>query len=80
MQTQPSQTPADDDNRADSTILGLLLAEPALWSLDEVAREYGDETATTDALARLHGHGLVHRLGAYVFPTRAAVEFARVEW
>jgi len=79
MQTQRNDV-ALDDARTDAAILHLLVDEPGLWSDDEVAREIGRELAVTDALARLCGHGLVHRLDGYVFPTRAAVEFARVDW
>jgi hypothetical protein len=77
MQDQRSRGELDDA-RNDAAILGLLLMEPGLWAVDEVARVIGDELATTDALARLHRRGLLHRLSGYVFPTRTAVEFARV--
>lgn len=77
MHDQRSQAEVDD-TRTEAAILGLLLIEGGLWASDELARMIGDELATTDALARLHRHGLVHRLDRYVFPTRAAVEFSKV--
>jgi hypothetical protein len=65
--------PALDDDRIDQAVLGLLLEGPeGLWSDEEVAQEIGDALAATDALARLHGAGLVHRLAGFVFAARPA--------
>lgn len=53
-----------------------MLKEPSSqwpWSVDEVVREIGDETATVDGLDRLYGVGLIHRMGRFVWPTRAAL-------
>jgi predicted transcriptional regulator len=57
----------------DSLVLRLLLSAKAreLWSVQELAKEIGDEIATADSLDRLHAVGLVHRLQGYVFATRA---------
>ena len=65
-----------DPERVDSAILGLLLDPDSQrpWSVLEVAREIGDEAATADALARLTGVGLVHRLAeGFVWASRAAL-------
>jgi predicted transcriptional regulator len=62
----------------DVAVLGLLLSTDRLWSAEEVGREIGDPVEAADSLARLHGAGLVHRLQDFVFPTRAAVEAARL--
>ena len=35
--------------------------------------EIGEQIATADALASLHAAGLIHRCGAFVFATRAAL-------
>ena len=44
------------------------------WAEEELVREIGDGLAVRDALARLHGAGLVHRLHeGFVFATRAAM-------
>jgi hypothetical protein len=59
-------------------ILTMLLANEVLWSVDEVAREIGDRTATEDGIANLYGAGLVHRCGEFVFATRAAVRSAQI--
>jgi hypothetical protein len=75
MQGKSSPTPAEEDARIESGILCLLMDhdEQRPWSFDEVAREVGDRIATTDALARLHAAGLIHRLDGFVFATRAAL-------
>ena len=78
MHSQSKRPPALDDDAADSAVLGLLLQGLALWAVEEVARQVGDETTTTDALARLYGSGLVHRIDRFVFATRAAVEHDRI--
>lgn len=74
MQDQRICEPAEADRRDDSTVLSLLLKDPAavLWSVDEVSREVGDAVAATDALDRLLAVGLIHRLDQFVFATRAA--------
>lgn len=69
----PDDTPAEIERREDAAVIVVLgAAYPALLSVDEVAREVGDQLATTDALARLRGAGLVHELGGFVWPARAA--------
>lgn len=61
------------EEQIDSTVLDFMLCEQSwLWSLDEIARELGSEGDATDAVQRLTGTGLVHRLGEFVFPTRTA--------
>jgi hypothetical protein len=57
-------------------ILDLLLRthDSGPWAIEELVREIGDRVAVDDALARLHGAGLVHRLQeGFVFATRAAI-------
>jgi hypothetical protein len=71
---------APSDEHSELVVLTLLLDEatPALWSLEELASELGDELHATDAVASLHGAGLVHRCDRFVFATRAATRFGRL--
>jgi hypothetical protein len=68
-------TPAQQDQNADGNILLWLTQDDAQrpWSVEEITREYGNPANAVDALARLHGVGLIHRLGDYVWATRAAL-------
>jgi hypothetical protein len=78
MQDQRSRDVANDEAQTDVAVLALLVDGDAqrLWSVEEVAREIGD--GARDALARLHGAGLVHRLEGFVFAARAALRGARL--
>lgn len=79
MHDKPGLPPAEEDERIDTAVLALLLADHARpWSEEEVTREVGDPTTATDSLARLYGAGLVHRLGGFVFATRSALRAARL--
>lgn len=71
----PESTPAREDQCIERAVLGLLLdpGSQRPWAVDELVHEIGDRAATADALARLHGAGLVHRLDGFVFASRAAV-------
>ena len=62
-------------------LMGLLLEDRTLWSLAELHRSLtpanGDTPtkvapAIEDAVEDLYAAGLVHRIGNYVFATRAA--------
>jgi hypothetical protein len=72
MQDQPIPTAIERDAQTDSTLLMVLLAETSHrpWSVDEIAREMGDDPS--DSLRRLYGGGLIHRLDGFVWATRAA--------
>jgi hypothetical protein len=76
MTDHHQEPPATVDDRFDQAVLGLLLFDQASgpWAEDELVREIGDAIAVKDALARLYGAGLIHRLAeGFVFPTRAAL-------
>lgn len=76
-----SQGSASHEEKCDHAVLDLLLHGQAAgpWSEEELIREIGDRLAVEDALARLHGAGLVHRLAEqFVFATRAAVRASQL--
>lgn len=66
---------ADDD--VERVVLALLLESktPWPWSVQELGLEIGDELRATDALARLHAAGLVHRCHEFAWATRPAARF-----
>jgi hypothetical protein len=77
MQTQRNGRDDADSNlseeQIDGTVLDFMLCgSDHPWSVDEIARELGNEPDAHDAVARLTGTGLVHRLNEFVFPTRTA--------
>jgi hypothetical protein len=71
----PTPTQAPRGQNADGNILLWLTMDDAQrpWSVDEIVREYGDHNDATDALSRLHAVGLIHRMGEFVWATRAAI-------
>jgi hypothetical protein len=73
---------ADQDRQAEGAILGLLLNFDAgsLWSVEEVVRQLSaSRLEVIDGLASLQATGLIHRVGDFVFATRAASTFDRLE-
>ena len=71
----------DDEISVDAAVLDLLLHGDAAgpWAEEELVREIGDRVAVADALARLYGSGLVHRLaGGFMFASRAAARASRL--
>ncbi len=86
MHSQPNPATAAGTAEAsfDEALLGLLIDDhPGLWSLAELNRSLtsSSQTAdggepstcdTEDAVERLYAAGLIHRIGTYVFATRAA--------
>jgi hypothetical protein len=68
-----SQRDRFPEEQIDNIVLSFMLNEDGWpWSEDEVARELGDDADATDAIRRLTAHGLLHRFGEFVFPTRTA--------
>lgn len=75
--------PVDRHNMAEQAVLSILLdAHPGQRSIEEVVREMTDrpdEFSSRDtinnAIRDLVGAGLLHRHGAFVFATHAAVRF-----
>jgi hypothetical protein len=67
---------------AEGAILGLLLNfdSGSLWSVEEVVRHLSaSRLEVIDGLASLDAAGLIHRVGDFVFATRAASNFDRLE-
>jgi predicted transcriptional regulator len=49
------------------------------WSIDELARELGDQTAAIDSINRLQRAGLIHHTSdGFIFATRPAMRFAQI--
>ncbi|HTB51053.1 MAG TPA: hypothetical protein VK701_08780 [Solirubrobacteraceae bacterium] len=73
---------ADQERQTEGAILGLLLNFEAgsLWAVEEVVCQLSaSRLEVIDGLASLHAAGLIHRIGDYVFVTRAASSFDRLE-
>jgi hypothetical protein len=82
--TNPGITPGDHEDALDRALLDLLVHDhPGLWSLSELSRLLTSSTQTAganeppvheaeDAIERLYAAGLIHRVGQFVFATRAA--------
>jgi hypothetical protein len=75
-------TPADcrADHALQHTLLELLHEPcPGIWHVSEIACAMGDPDLAAGAILALHAAGLVHSLDGYVFPTRPAVHYHRLE-
>lgn len=73
---------AEQERQAEGAILALLLNFEAgsLWSAEELNRQLSSSRLEViDGLASLHAAGLIHRIGDYVFATRAASAFDQLE-
>ena len=73
---------AGQERQAEGAILALLLNFEAgsLWSVEELDRQLSSSSLEViDGLVNLQAAGLVHRIGDYVFATRAASTFDRLE-
>ncbi len=81
-ETQPTPDPADSAQMTEGAILLLLTDsdEQRPWSVEEIIREFGGRNAAIDALASLHGAGLIHRTtDDFVFATRAAIRAGEID-
>jgi hypothetical protein len=80
----PGVEPGSAEDTLDEALLGLLIHDhPGLWSLTELNRSLTSSSQTVsgneppthdteDAIERLYAAGLIHRVGQFVFATRAA--------
>jgi hypothetical protein len=80
MQPEGSRISSEGDRAVDQAVLNLLVNDPGPgpWAVEELVREIGDPVIVEDALARLHGEGLIHRLAGFAFATRAAAHAAEL--
>jgi hypothetical protein len=80
MQDETSRAAMPECGDTRRVVLSLLLTpdDQRPWFPRELELEVGDRVATVDALDQLYGEGLVHRLGEFVFATRAAVNMDRI--
>jgi hypothetical protein len=62
------------EEQRDSVVLDLMLCDAAgaPWSVEELARALERRSDALDSVCRLAEAGLVHRIGEFVFPPRAA--------
>jgi len=82
MSGRGSCVTAEREQRAEGAILGLLLNFEAgsLWSVEELVRQLSaPRLDVMDGLANLQAAGLIHRVDEFVFATRAASTFDRLE-
>jgi hypothetical protein len=84
MQDDPSPDGPDvlrDSSVIESGIFDRLVTpdQQRPWAVRELVLEIGDQIEVEDALARLHGVGLVHRCGEFVWATRAALAADAIE-
>jgi hypothetical protein len=73
--------PADDEARAEWAVLNLLIDsdEQRPRSVEEIAREHGNQRDALDAIDRLYRAGLIHRIrDDFVFATRAAIRYSQI--
>ena len=83
----PAPCAGTAEDTLDEALLGLLVLlvhdNPGLWSIAELCRSLTSSAQTAasgevetcdteDAIERLYAAGLIHRIGTYVFATRAA--------
>ncbi|MGN6371523.1 MAG: hypothetical protein ACTHM1_00810 [Solirubrobacteraceae bacterium] len=76
---EPFVDNVSDEDR-DKCVLGLLIDEsPWPWTVQELGCELETNRGAEDSVDRLSRAGLLHRLGPFVFPTRAARRAEEIE-
>ena len=66
------ENPAERLDANERAVLLLLFEDRSPWTLDELGRELHGRGDAADAVSALARAGPLHRLGDFVFPTRAA--------
>jgi hypothetical protein len=84
MQSDPSANQSDVLRESSVIEFGIydrltLPDEQRPWAVRELVLEIGSQIDVEDALACLHGSGLVHRCGEFVWATRAALAAVTIE-
>jgi hypothetical protein len=82
MDQQGSCVMSKRSSHCEAAILSLLLDNESgcIWSVEELVRELSaSQLEVLDGLASLEGAGLVHRSGEFVFASRAASRFDRLD-
>lgn len=82
MDQQGSCAMSERSTCSEAGILSLLLdmESGCIWSVEELMRELSaPQLEVLDGLASLEGAGLVHRSGDFVFASRAASRFDRLD-
>jgi predicted transcriptional regulator len=80
--SEPTLMPAETQVITESTVMTLLLIhdDQRPWSTDELIREIGRPNDVHNAIASLHGVGLIHRTSdGFVFATRAATRLDNLD-
>jgi hypothetical protein len=80
-QRQSLHDPCEAERHTDHTVLSLMFDDASSWpwSVEEIGRELANHDAARNAISRLAEHGLVHRIGEFVWPTRTARRAAEIE-
>jgi hypothetical protein len=75
MQVQTTPEGVQEPDQVEQAVFGLLATrrDQRPWSVREIELEIGDPVGVADSLAHLHGGGLIHRCGEFVWATRAAL-------
>lgn len=78
---QSLHDPCEAERHTDNTVLSLIFNDASSWpwSVEEIARELANPNDARNAVSRLVEHGLVHRIGEFVWPTRTARRAAEIE-
>jgi hypothetical protein len=79
----PDEAPQDrctKEQQLDCVVLAFMFHEESWpWSVEEIARQLDDKDEAIESVNRLTAHGLLHRVGEFVFPTRTARRAAEIE-
>jgi hypothetical protein len=80
-QRESLHDPCVAERHTDNTILGLMFNDASSWpwSVEEIGRELANPNEAQNSVCRLQEHGLVHRIGDFVWPTRTARRAAEIE-